>query len=149
MSSHSSLSLPVNGYLRLDVNCPPTYSVFFLLIFNPRSSIALFHSSSFLPTCSLLALHNTISSANSTHKGGCSLMPRPITSSIMSNREGPSGDPICSPTLTVILPVTPIHVFVHPHVSFMSRTYFLGTPCSFKHLQTSSSTPLILSCINR
>ena len=51
-----------------------------------RSSIALLHSSSFLSTCSLLVLHSTMSSANSIHHGGCSLMPRPITSSIMSNR---------------------------------------------------------------
>ena len=63
----------------------PKYSVFLLLIFNPRSSIAVLHSSSFLSTWSLLVLHSRISSANSIHQGGCSLMPRPITSRIMSN----------------------------------------------------------------
>ena len=41
------------------------YSVFFLLLFSPRSSIAFIHSSSFLPASSLLMLHSTMSSANS------------------------------------------------------------------------------------
>ena len=52
--------------------CPlhPNYSVFLLLIFYPRSSIALIRSSNFLSTGSLLVLHSTMSSAN---------MPRPIT----------------------------------------------------------------------
>ena len=64
----------------------PKYSVFLLLIFNPRSSIALLHSSSFLSTWSFLVLHNMVSSANSIHQGCCSVMPRPITSRIISNR---------------------------------------------------------------
>ena len=38
-------------------------------IFNPCSSIALLHSSSFLSTWSLLVLHSTISSTNSIHQG--------------------------------------------------------------------------------
>ena len=53
--SLSLLSLPVNGYLRRrrDVHFTPHInSVFFLLIFNPLSAIALLHSSSFLSTCS-------------------------------------------------------------------------------------------------
>ena len=43
-------------------------------IFNPRSSIDLLHSSSFLSACSLVVLHCTISSANNIHQGGCSLL---------------------------------------------------------------------------
>ena len=47
--------LALQGYQRL------------ILIFNPGSSIALPHASSFLSTCFLLVLHCTISSANSIH----------------------------------------------------------------------------------
>ena len=120
--------------------CPlhPKYSVFLLLIFYPRSSIALLHSSSFLSKFSILVLHSTISSANSIHRRGCSLMPRPSTSRIMSNRQGLSD---WGSTLTVILPVTPILVITcvraSSYVSFTRRTYFSGTPCSLKHLHTS------------
>ena len=46
------------------------HSVFFLLIFSPRSSIAFLHSSSFLSTSYLLVLHSTMPSANSMHHGG-------------------------------------------------------------------------------
>ena len=56
----------------------PKYSVVFhQLIFNPRSSTALLHSSSLLSTCSLLVLQTTMSSANSVHQMGCCLMPSP------------------------------------------------------------------------
>ena len=64
-------------------------------------------------------------------------MPRPITSRIMSNRQGLSEDPWCRPTLTVILPVTPILVRASSYVSFTWHTSFSGAPCSLKHLQTS------------
>ena len=64
---------------------PQKYAVLFILLFNPSSSIALLHSSSFLSTCSLLVLNITMSSAHRIPERGCSLMHRPITSSIMSN----------------------------------------------------------------
>ena len=64
----------------------PGYSVFFLLIFNHRSPIALLNFASVLSTCTLLVPRNTVSSANSVYQGGCSLMPHPLTSNITSNR---------------------------------------------------------------
>ena len=86
MSSLSLLSVPDNGSMRFNVHCAPNYSVVLLLIFNPRSSDALHHSSSFISTCSILGIRSTISSTNSIHQWGCSLMPRPITPIIISNR---------------------------------------------------------------
>ena len=55
----------------------PTYSYFLLQIFNPCSSIAVLHSSSFRSTWSLLVLHNTMSSANNIHQGAALLCPVP------------------------------------------------------------------------
>ena len=47
----------------------PMYSVFVLLIFNPRSSVALLHLSCFLSTCSMLVLHSTIVCKPHTTRG--------------------------------------------------------------------------------
>ena len=108
------------------------YLVLFLLIFSPRSSIAFLHSSRFLSTSSLLVLHSTMSSANSMLQGGCSLMHRPSTSMTKSKRYGLSEDPWCSPTLTVIVFVSPTLlltvVLASTYVSLTILTYFSGTP---------------------
>ena len=71
---HSPYGLSIKWIFtsRCSLHCK--YSVIFLLIFNPRSSIDLLHSSSFLSACSLVVLHCTISSANNIHQGGCSLL---------------------------------------------------------------------------
>ena len=117
------------------------YSVFFLVIFSPRSSIAFLHPSSFLSTSYLLVLHSTMSSANSMHQDGCSLMPRPSTSMPKSKRYGLSEDHWCSPTLTLIVFVshTLLLTFVlhSTYVSLTILTYFSGTPFSLMHLHTS------------
>ena len=47
----------------------PMYSVFVLLIFNPRSSVALLHLSCFLSACSMLVLHSTIVCKQLTTRG--------------------------------------------------------------------------------
>ena len=119
------------------------HSVFFLLIFSPRSSIAFLHSSSFLSTSPLMVLHSTMSSAKNMHQGGCSLMPRPSTSMTKSKRYELSEDPWCSPTQTVIVLVSPtlLLTFVpaFTYVSLTILTHFPGTPSTSPHLLPSYS----------
>ena len=69
MSSLSLLSLHVTGSLHLDVHCTPSIQVFLLIIFNPCSSIALLHSSSFLSTWSVLAAQHDIVCKQCTPRG--------------------------------------------------------------------------------
>ena len=91
----------------------PKYSVFFLLIFIPRSFVALLHSSSFLPSCFLYSTaHHCIVSKQHTPRG--LLFDAPFHHIQYHVKQVGRGS-----------------------VSFPRRTYFPCTSCSLKHLQPS------------